>query len=103
MYQTIQQVFQALLEGRIGLGNWLPGPIPPIPTYLLTLVYALPVLLYNLPTDLCLWNIPGGTALSETIASCVHYVTLQKYFSHPSLVINFFPTLPSKLVHWDCK
>jgi hypothetical protein len=31
-----------------------------------------------------------------------HYATLQKYFSHPSLVIYFFfPTSPIKLAYFD--
>jgi hypothetical protein len=32
-----------------------------------------------------------------SISSSDHYVTLQKYFSHPSIVIYFFPTPPIKL------
>jgi len=73
-------------------------------SYLPTLVY-MTYLSYFTTYQLIfvLWNIPGGAALSKTISSCVDYVTLQKYFSHPSLVIKFVPTLPSKLVHWDCK
>ncbi len=31
------------------------------------------------------------------MSSGAQYVTLQKYFSHPSLVIYFFPTQPTKL------
>jgi len=34
---------------------------------------------------------------TESIPSSAQYVTLQKYFSHPSLVIYFSPTLPIKL------
>jgi len=36
-------------------------------------------------------------ALHKSISSCAHYVTLQKYFSRPSLVIYFFATPPIKL------
>jgi hypothetical protein len=35
----------------------------------------------------------GGDALNSTGAQ---YMTLTKYFSHPSLVIYFFPTPPIK-------
>jgi hypothetical protein len=34
---------------------------------------------------------------SKSISSCAQYVTLQKYFSYPSLVIYFFRTPPIKL------
>jgi len=33
----------------------------------------------------------------KSISIGAQYVTLQKYFSHPSLVIYFFPTPPIKL------
>jgi hypothetical protein len=33
----------------------------------------------------------------KNISSCAQYVTLQKYFSHPSLAIYFFQTPPIKL------
>jgi hypothetical protein len=35
--------------------------------------------------------------LSESISSGAQYVTLRKYFSHPSLVIHSFATPPIKL------
>jgi hypothetical protein len=34
--------------------------------------------------------------LSKSISGDAQNVTLQKYFSHPSLGIYFFPTLPTK-------
>jgi hypothetical protein len=34
---------------------------------------------------------------TKSIPTSVQYVTLQRYFSHPSLVIYFFATLPIKL------
>jgi hypothetical protein len=34
---------------------------------------------------------------SKNISSCAQYVTLQKYFSYPSLAIYFFQTPPIKL------
>ncbi len=34
---------------------------------------------------------------SKSICSGAQYVTLQKYFAHPSLVIYFFPTPPIRL------
>jgi hypothetical protein len=39
------------------------------------------------------------------IPACAQYVTLQKYFSHPSLAIYFFATPPIrlKLGLTDCK
>jgi adenine-specific DNA methylase len=33
-------------------------------------------------------QIPFETQIPESISSSAYYVTLQKYFSHPSLVIN---------------
>jgi hypothetical protein len=38
-------------------------------------------------------------SLMETLdhSSCAHYVTLQRYFSRPSLVNYFFPTPTTKL------
>jgi hypothetical protein len=33
----------------------------------------------------------------KRISSCAHYVTLQNYFSHPSLVIYFLATTTMKL------
>ncbi len=47
--------------------------------------------------------IPGDMVLApvehflKSISSNVQYVTLQKYFSHPSSVIHFFRTQPIKL------
>jgi hypothetical protein len=35
------------------------------------------------------------------ISICVHYGTLQKYFSHPNSVIYFFPN-PCIKLNWDC-
>jgi hypothetical protein len=35
---------------------------------------------------------------SKSISSCAQYVTLQKYFSYPSLAMYFFQTPPIKLV-----
>jgi hypothetical protein len=43
----------------------------------------------------------SGTALNnlkpKSISSGAQYVTLRKYFSHPSLVMYFFATPPIKL------
>jgi hypothetical protein len=38
----------------------------------------------------------GSCSLAKSICRCAPYVTLQKYFSHPSLVIYFFAMQPIK-------
>jgi hypothetical protein len=40
---------------------------------------------------------PMSFSMAQSIFSGAQYVTLQKYFSHPSLVIYFFPTSPIRL------
>jgi hypothetical protein len=37
------------------------------------------------------------SAVHESIPSSAQYMAMQKYFSHPCLVIYFFPTPPIKL------
>jgi hypothetical protein len=45
-----------------------------------------------------LWR-KNATQCCNSISSGAQYVTLHKYFSNPSLVVYFFPTLLIKLTH----
>jgi hypothetical protein len=40
---------------------------------------------------------PMSFSMTQSIFNGAQYVTLQKYFSHPSLVIYFFPNSPIRL------